>query len=112
MRSPRRRNVAALARPPTAPSAYPETALSCRSMQPSSGGSRMKAFAVALALAAIMSAPALGENGVPQFQVDPFWPKPLPNNWILGQVSGIAVDRLDRILGVHRAGAPPGAAAR
>ena len=21
----------------------------------------------------------------PQFEVDPFWPKPLPNNWIIGQ---------------------------
>ncbi len=32
-------------------------------------------------------------GGVPQFQVDALWPKPLPNNWILGQVSGIRVDR-------------------
>ena len=29
---------------------------------------------------------------MPQLQVDPFWPKPLPNNWILGQVSGVSVD--------------------
>ena len=29
--------------------------------------------------------------GVPKFQPDPFWPKPLPGNWILGQVAGIAV---------------------
>src|SRR6266852_1256828 len=36
-------------------------------------------------------------------QVDPFWPKPLPNNWILGQVSGLATDRYDRIWMVHRA---------
>ena len=28
----------------------------------------------------------------PRMQVDPFWPKPLPNNWILGQVAGVAVD--------------------
>ena len=26
--------------------------------------------------------------GVPQFKVDPYWPKPLPSNWILGQVAG------------------------
>ena len=38
------------------------------------------------------------------FQVDPFWPKPLPNRWILGQVSGIATDRFDRIWVVHRPG--------
>jgi DNA-binding beta-propeller fold protein YncE len=40
----------------------------------------------------------------PQFQVDPFWPKPLPNNWILGQVSGIAIDKYDRLWVVHRPG--------
>src|SRR6185369_15003072 len=40
--------------------------------------------------------------GVPQFKVDPFWPKPLPGNWILGQVAGIAVDKNDNIWIVHR----------
>ena len=39
---------------------------------------------------------------MPQFQVEPFWPKPLPNNWLLGQVSGIATDKYDRIWVVHR----------
>ncbi len=33
----------------------------------------------------------------PAFRVDPFWPKPLPNNWILGQVGGMAVDGQDNI---------------
>ena len=41
---------------------------------------------------------------VPSFQVDPFWPKPLPNDWILGQVSGIAVDERDHVWLVHRPG--------
>jgi DNA-binding beta-propeller fold protein YncE len=41
-------------------------------------------------------------TGVPQFKVDPFWPKPLPGNWMLGQVAGIAVDRNDNIWIVHR----------
>jgi hypothetical protein len=41
------------------------------------------------------SAPA--QTTLPQFQADPFWPKPLPNSWILGQVSGIATDKYDRI---------------
>ena len=35
--------------------------------------------------------------GVPKFQPEPFWPKPLPGNWVLGQVSGIAVDRNDHL---------------
>ena len=38
----------------------------------------------------------------PKFAVDPFWPKPLPDNWILGQVAGIAVDKDDHIWIVHR----------
>jgi len=33
----------------------------------------------------------------PTFQVDPFWPKPLPNHWILGQVIGVAVDKQDHV---------------
>ena len=41
-------------------------------------------------------------GGVPQFQVDPFWPKPLPNNWILGQVSGVAVDKRGHVWIIHR----------
>ena len=28
----------------------------------------------------------------PRFEVDPMWPKPLPNNWVLGQAIGVGVD--------------------
>ncbi len=41
-------------------------------------------------------------SDVPRFTVDPFWPAPLPDNWILGQVSGVAVDDQDHIWIVHR----------
>jgi DNA-binding beta-propeller fold protein YncE len=37
----------------------------------------------------------------PRFEVDPFWPKPLPNHWILGSVTGVAVDAQDHIWLVH-----------
>jgi hypothetical protein len=47
-------------------------------------------------------AAAARAGGVPQFLVEPFWPKPLPNNWLLGQVAGLTVDRFDRIWLVHR----------
>src|SRR5262249_55517703 len=42
---------------------------------------------------------ALGAAGpsIPKFEPDPYWPKHLPNNWILGQVSGVAVDSHDNI---------------
>ena len=59
------------------------------------------AFAIAAAIAAT-GAYAENPRAVPAFQVDPFWPKPLPNNWILGQVAGLATDRYDRIWVVHR----------
>lgn len=26
----------------------------------------------------------------PRFRVDPSWPKPLPDNWVIGQIGGIA----------------------
>jgi sugar lactone lactonase YvrE len=38
----------------------------------------------------------------PAFEVDPFWPKPLPNNWILGMSIGLAVDARDHVWIVHR----------
>jgi len=39
---------------------------------------------------------------VPNFEVDPFWPQPLPNKWILGSTIGVAVDQRDHIYIVHR----------
>jgi len=63
----------------------------------------MRACAAALAFVAIAVAPALAaETGVPKFAPEPFWPKPLPENWILGQVAGIAVDRQDNVWIIHR----------
>jgi len=39
---------------------------------------------------------------VPRYQVDPFWPKPLRDNWIWGQVSSVAVDSRDHVWVLHR----------
>src|SRR5262249_56666698 len=38
----------------------------------------------------------------PSFVVDPAWPKPLPHNWIIGDVGGLFVDRHDHIWVYHR----------
>jgi hypothetical protein len=74
----------------------------------------MRALTLSLVLSVAVSASALAQTkivnpdavervgGIPQFLVDPTWPKPLPNNWILGQVSGIRVDRFDHIWVVQR----------
>ena len=38
----------------------------------------------------------------PVFEVDPFWPKPLPNHWVLGNAIGVGVDSRDHVFIVHR----------
>lgn len=55
------------------------------------------------------SAAALCATGInaraaeaPRFEVDASWPKPLPNNWILGQVGGITTDSQGHIWVIHR----------
>ena len=69
----------------------------------------------ALLLAACLGGPAVaaGTNvdaamasslPTPAYSVDPAWPKPLPNRWILGQVSGIAVDAADHVWVLQRPG--------
>jgi DNA-binding beta-propeller fold protein YncE len=37
------------------------------------------------------------EPAAPKFKVDPDWPKPLPNKWKLGGVTGLAVDKDDNV---------------
>jgi DNA-binding beta-propeller fold protein YncE len=39
---------------------------------------------------------------VPAYEVDPTWPRPLPNHWIVGAVVGVAVDARDHIWITHR----------
>jgi len=39
---------------------------------------------------------------VPTFQADPTWPPALPNNWVLGAVASVAVDRHDHVWMLHR----------
>lgn len=41
-------------------------------------------------------------SGGPRYAVDPTWPQPLPNNWILGQVAGIATAHDNTIWVFHR----------
>jgi len=40
----------------------------------------------------------------PRFEVDPMWPKPLPNHWLLGMTIGVSVDAQDHIWIIHRGG--------
>jgi DNA-binding beta-propeller fold protein YncE len=49
-------------------------------------------------------APPTDGSVAPDYQVDPFWPKRLPNNWILGQVAGVATDQDDDVWIIQRPG--------
>src|SRR6185503_4582870 len=81
-------------------------------------------ISVLLAIGCTQFAPRGGEPqgaaGGPKFVVDPFWPKPLKDNWIIGQVAGLHVDSRDHVWIYHRPGtqlpdeklAKPGDAAR
>jgi DNA-binding beta-propeller fold protein YncE len=50
---------------------------------------------------------AQGQTAVqaPRFEVDPFWPKPLPNHWVLGNAIGVWADDQDNVWIVHRGSA-------
>ena len=51
-----------------------------------------KSVLMAIAAFFCINGSALSQ-GLPNYYVDPTWPKPLPNNWKIGGVMGIAIDR-------------------
>ena len=69
-----------------------------------------------LALGAVIVSLALGQRQLaaalereatvaPSFEVDPLWPRPLPNGWLLGMVIGLGIDSRDHVFIVHRGAA-------
>ena len=57
------------------------------------------------ALDEVAAARTQGAPMAPRFEVDPFWPKPLPNHWVLGNAIGVWVDDQDQVWIVHRGSA-------
>src|SRR5262245_10995239 len=64
---------------------------------------------LALVVAAGFSPPDFHFNTInaqgrsaPSLQVNPLWPQPLPNHWVLGSVTGVAVDAQDHVWVAHR----------
>ena len=47
---------------------------------------------------------AQGDIEAPMFEVDPLWPRPLPNHWVIGMTIGVAVDASDHVFIIHRPG--------
>ena len=54
------------------------------------------------------AAQSKGAVQAPRFEVDPLWPKPLPNHWILGSTIGVWVDSDDHVWVIHRSSATLG----
>src|SRR5713101_7595815 len=50
------------------------------------------------------TAEAQAKGGVqaPRFEVDPMWPKPVPNHWVFGNIIGVGVDKNDHVYIIHR----------
>ncbi len=68
---------------------------------------------IGLSVAAAVAALGVGQSRLqaasrdqavqaPRFEVDPMWPKPMPNNWILGSTIGVGVDSKDHVFIIHR----------
>ena len=76
---------------------------------------RKRSICVGIALGTLIAALGIGQaalektvaaqSGVqaPMFEVDPLWPKPLPNHWVLGSTIGVSVDAQDHVWIIHRA---------
>ena len=58
--------------------------------------------AAGVALSRPPSLAAQSAREAPRFEVDPFWPRPLPNHWVTGSTIGLSVDSQDRVWTIHR----------
>ena len=62
------------------------------------------AISSSVMLAVLLHGAGTQAKQAPRFEVDPLWPKPLPNHWILGQTIGVSVDAQDHVWIIHRPG--------
>jgi hypothetical protein len=62
----------------------------------------MACGALAFAAAIFIPSPSRAQAGAPKFEVDPYWPKPLPNRWVTGEIGGLCVDSKDHVFLVQR----------
>jgi hypothetical protein len=68
---------------------------------------RIGVLAATLSVAALFGthrqlAAQAGAKRAPIFEVDPLWPKPLPNHWVTGSTIGLSVDAQDNVWTIHR----------
>ena len=70
-------------------------------------GTGLLALLVALGLGQsvlqrVGAAQAKGGTQAAKFEVDPMWPQPMPNHWVMGNVIGVGVDTKDNVYIIHR----------
>ena len=61
--------------------------------------------AILLALGAgqaLLDQTAAQAKQAPRFEVDPYWPKPMPKNWVMGMTIGVGISPDDHIWVIHR----------
>jgi DNA-binding beta-propeller fold protein YncE len=63
---------------------------------------RAVAVTAAIGLGTVLAYGGLQAQSAPRYQFDPGWPKPLPNKWKVGGITGLAVDRNDDIWVLNR----------
>src|SRR6187399_2460564 len=72
------------------------------------GGSMKRTLSSAALVSVLLTAAGAGvvaQRGgasAPALQVNPLWPEPLPNHWVLGSVTGVSVDARDHVWVAHR----------
>ncbi len=65
---------------------------------------RMAALALSVGVASLFLYGVIGAQAqtAPRYKFDPDWPKPLPNKWKMGGVTGLAVDKDDNVWVLNR----------
>jgi hypothetical protein len=71
-------------------------------MKPEMGFLNAVPLCLGLVVASATLCRAQAQSSTFQYEVDPTWPKPLPENWVTGQVSGVCVDGQDHAFIVNR----------
>jgi hypothetical protein len=64
-------------------------------------------FSLCLGIWSSLSSEVKAQSGrqaadTPRFEVDPVWPKPLPDNWVTGELGGVCVDTQDHVFILSR----------
>src|SRR5277367_4154220 len=67
------------------------------------GLGRSAALTGLITVLAFLCLPMLHAQGkAPRFEVDPAWPKPLPNLWVTGGIGGVCIDSRDHVFVLNR----------